>query len=69
MVPYRGGDFPFTYMAATALKLTCFFSIEYIMENLDMSFVPFIKPTWPGLYVQNLFTFDINITYGMIRVI
>jgi hypothetical protein len=61
MVPYRGGDFPFTYMAVTALKLTRFFSIEYIMENLDMSLVPFIKPTWPGLQVQHLFAFYINI--------
>ena len=69
MVPYRGGDFPFAYIAVTALKLNRFLGIEHIMKNLYMPLITLIKPTWPGLQVQNLFTFYIYITYGMIRVI
>jgi hypothetical protein len=42
MVPYRGGDFPFTYMAVTALKLNRFLGIESVMKNLDMPLISFI---------------------------
>jgi hypothetical protein len=69
MVPYRGGDFLFTHIACSALKLHRFLGIEHIMKNLYMPFITLVKPAWPGLQVQNLFTFYINITYGMIRVI
>jgi hypothetical protein len=51
MMPYRGGDFPFTNMAVTALKLNRFLGIENVMKKLYMPFIAFIKPAWPGLQV------------------
>jgi hypothetical protein len=42
MVPYRGGDSPFTYMAVAALKLNRFLGIENVVENLNMPFISFV---------------------------
>jgi hypothetical protein len=42
MVPYRGGDFLFTYMAVAALKLDRFLCIKNVMKDLYMTFITFI---------------------------
>jgi hypothetical protein len=42
MVPYRGGDLLFTYMAVATLKLNRFLGIEDIVKNLYMPLISFI---------------------------
>jgi hypothetical protein len=61
MVPNRVSNLPFAQVTNAALTLYRFFGIKYIMKNLNMFFVAFVKPARPGLQKKNLLSFDLNI--------
>jgi hypothetical protein len=69
MMPKRGGKWLFTYITTATRKLDSFVCVKHLVESCNMAFVSFAEPTWPGLKEQNLLSFYIYITQGMIRVV